>query len=94
MTDLQNAVQTGKLELEREYYGAVRLRGVVKDSASLLEDGIQYLEMRSFDNNPLKYQVYQKKCYSLFISFMTMLSLPEKVSALETEREITDKKGG
>ena len=31
-----------------------QLRGVVKDSASLLEDGIQYLEMRSFDNNPFE----------------------------------------
>ncbi|HIZ70922.1 MAG TPA: hypothetical protein H9808_04075 [Candidatus Atopostipes pullistercoris] len=87
VTDLQNAVQTGKLKLEREYYGAVRLRGVVKDSASLLEDGIQYLEMRSFDNNPFEVSgLSEEMLQFVHLFFMTMLSLPEKVSALETEK--------
>src|SRR5699024_6702488 len=54
VTDLQQAVQAGKLKKEREYYGAVRFRGIVKESVSLLADGIQYLEMRSFDNNPFE----------------------------------------
>src|SRR5699024_12424702 len=87
VTDLQSAVQTGKLKLEREYYGVVRLRGVVKDSASLLEDGIQYLEMRSFDNNPFEVSgLSEEMLQFVHLFFMTMLSLPEKVSALETEK--------
>ena len=59
----------------------------MKDSASLLEDGIQYLEMRSFDNNPFEVSgLSEEMLQFVHLFFMTMLSLPEKVSALETEK--------
>lgn len=85
--DLQEAVLTGKLRKEREYYGSVRLRGIVKDSISLLEDGIQYLEMRSFDNDPFEVSgISSATLQFIHLFFMTMLCLPEKVTAPETEK--------
>lgn len=84
--DLQEAVLTGKLRKEREYYGDVRLRGIVKDSVSLLEDGIQYLEMRSFDNDPFEVSgLSEETLQFIHLFFITMLCLPEKVAAPETE---------
>ena len=86
VSDLQKAVQIGNLKKEREYYGAVRLRGIVKESASLLEDGIQYLEMRSFDNDPFEVSGLSKETIQfIHLFFMTMLCLPEKASASKTE---------
>lgn len=49
--DLEEAVQSGALSLEKELYADVRFR---KDQfvRQLLNDGIQYLEFRNFDLNP------------------------------------------
>ena len=85
--DLQSAVATGVLKKEREYYGDVRLRGKVKDTSSLLEDGIQYLEFRSFDNNPYHISgLTMETLQFIHLFFLTMLLLPEKVSPEETEK--------
>jgi glutamate--cysteine ligase/energy-coupling factor transport system ATP-binding protein len=85
--DLQAAVATGLLRKEREYYGAIRLRGVVKDTDSLLDKGIQYLEVRSFDNDPFQVSGLSKETLRfIHLFFLTMLSLPEKVSPFETEK--------
>lgn len=85
--DLQKYVTSGLLRKEREYYGAVRLRGVIKDTSSLLDNGIQYLEMRSFDNNPFQVSGLSKSTLQfIHLFFITMMALPEKVSAAETER--------
>ena len=85
--DLQNAVAIGILKKEREYYGDVRLRGKVKDTTSLLEDGIQYLEFRSFDNNPYHISgLTMETLQFIHLFFLTMLLLPEKVSPEETEK--------
>lgn len=87
--DLQNAVATGKLRKEREYYGDVRLRGIIKDSSSLIDDGIQYLEMRSFDNNPFHVSgITVETLQFIHLFFLTMVCLPEKASTTETEKGI------
>ena len=84
--DLQKAVEEGKLQKEREYYGAVRLRGIVKDSTSLLADGIQYLEMRSFDNNPFEVSgLAEETLQFIHLFFLTMICLPFKTKAEEVE---------
>lgn len=84
--DLQTAVKSGKLQKEREYYGAVRLRGIVKDSTSLLEDGIQYLEMRSFDNDPFEVSgLSEDTLQFIHLFFLTLISLPFKREAEEVE---------
>lgn len=85
--DLQEAVATGVLEKEREYYGDVRLRGKVKDTSSLLEDGIQYLEFRSFDNDPYHISgLTMETLQFVHLFFLTMLTLPDKASPEETEK--------
>lgn len=84
--DLQNAVATGLLRKEREYYGSVRLRGIVKDSISLLENGIQYVEVRSFDNDPYHIAGITKETLQfIHLFFLTMVCLPGKAEAEETE---------
>lgn len=86
VNDLRQAVFNGILLKEREYYGAVRLRGVVKDTSSLLEDGIIYLEFRSFDNNPFELSgLSMDTLQFIHLFLLTMLTLPEKVAAKETE---------
>ena len=86
-SDLQDAVATGILKKEREYYGDVRLRGKVKDTSSLLEDGIQYLEFRSFDNDPYHISgLTVETLQFIHLFFLTMLLLPEKASPDETEK--------
>ena len=92
--DLQQAVKEGLLKKEREFYGSVRLRGIVKDSVSLLENGIQYLEIRSFDNDPFEVSgISEENLQFIHLFFITMLCLPEKVDAKETEKgnELTKK---
>lgn len=84
--DLQKAVEDGELQKEREYYGAVRLRGVVKDTSSLLNNGIQYLEMRSFDNDPFEVSgLSEETLQFIHLFFLTMISLPFKTKAEEVE---------
>lgn len=85
--DLQAAVTDGILKKEREYYGDVRLRGKVKDTSSLLEDGIQYLEFRSFDNDPYHISgLTIENLQFIHLFLLTMMTLPKKVSPEETEK--------
>ncbi|MGB7459980.1 MAG: bifunctional glutamate--cysteine ligase GshA/glutathione synthetase GshB, partial [Carnobacterium jeotgali] len=48
---LQDMVKKGYLSEEKEFYSAVRFRGV-HQAEELLTKGISYLELRSFDLNP------------------------------------------
>ncbi|WP_105153948.1 bifunctional glutamate--cysteine ligase GshA/glutathione synthetase GshB [Streptococcus suis] len=49
--DIEQAVASGQLSAEKEFYSSVRLRGA-KTSRDYLSKGISYLEFRSFDLNP------------------------------------------
>lgn len=51
VTDIEQAVASGQLSAEKEFYSAVRLRGA-KTSRDFLTKGITYLEFRNFDLNP------------------------------------------
>ncbi|WP_159591838.1 bifunctional glutamate--cysteine ligase GshA/glutathione synthetase GshB [Streptococcus halichoeri] len=51
--DIEAAVQSKQLALEKEFYSAVRLRGS-KHCRDYLTQGITYLEFRSFDLNPFE----------------------------------------
>lgn len=53
VTDLEEAVTSGKLSAEKEFYSAVRLRGS-KHNRDYLTQGIRYLEFRCFDLNPFE----------------------------------------
>ncbi|HFU3975481.1 TPA: bifunctional glutamate--cysteine ligase GshA/glutathione synthetase GshB [Streptococcus suis] len=51
VADIEQAVQSGQLSAEKEFYSSVRLRGA-KTSRDFLSKGISYLEFRTFDLNP------------------------------------------
>lgn len=51
VADIEQAVQSGQLSAEKEFYSSVRLRGA-KTSRDYLSKGISYLEFRTFDLNP------------------------------------------
>lgn len=53
VTDIEQAVASGQLSAEKEFYSAVRLRGA-KVSRDYLTKGISYLEFRTFDLNPFE----------------------------------------
>lgn len=72
--DIEHFVKEGQLIEEREYYGSARLRGKGKAARGLLTDGVKYVELRSFDNNPfdsLGFTLEQSKFVHLFL--LTML---------------------
>lgn len=49
--DILTMVADGTLSQEREFYGSARPRGT-ESIAGLAEKGVQYIELRSLDNNP------------------------------------------
>lgn len=53
VTDIEQAVASGQLSAEKEFYSAIRLRGA-KTSRDFLTKGITYLEFRNFDLNPFE----------------------------------------
>ncbi|HFI0794442.1 TPA: bifunctional glutamate--cysteine ligase GshA/glutathione synthetase GshB [Streptococcus suis] len=53
VADIEQAVASGQLSAEKEFYSAVRLRGA-KTSRDFLTKGITYLEFRNFDLNPFE----------------------------------------
>ncbi|WP_105111710.1 bifunctional glutamate--cysteine ligase GshA/glutathione synthetase GshB [Streptococcus suis] len=53
VTDIEQAVASGQLSAEKEFYSAVRLRGA-KTSRDFLTKSITYLEFRNFDLNPFE----------------------------------------
>lgn len=85
--DLTTAVQQGSLREEREFYGDIRLRGSTKDSITLLEHGIQYVEIRSFDNNPYYSSgIDEATLQFVHLYFLTMVSMNKKANSEETEK--------
>lgn len=51
--DIENYVESDHLSEEREYYGNARLRGKGSRLRDMLDSGVQYIEFRSIDINPL-----------------------------------------
>lgn len=81
VNDIRQAVKLGLLLQEREFYGNIRLRGKRKETSSLLEEGIQYLEIRSFDNDPFCFTgLSEKALHFIHLFILTMFCLPEKAS--------------
>src|SRR5699024_8237951 len=70
---IENFVETGHLSEEREFYGNARLRGKGDSLREMLESGVQYVEFRSFDLNPLDrlgISYEQGRFYHLFFLYM------------------------
>lgn len=74
--DIENYVETGHLSEEREFYGNARLRGKGSRLREMLDSGVQYIEFRSFDVNPLDrlgVSREQGEFYHLFFLYMVWL---------------------
>lgn len=84
VTDIEDYVKTDHLSEEREFYGNARLRGTGKRLRDMLEDGVQYVEFRSIDINPLDrlgVSYEQGTFYHLF--FMLMVWLDSEATTTE-----------
>lgn len=77
VTDVENAVTSGQLSLEKELYRDVRFRGQ-KQYRELLTDGIKYIEFRNFDLNPLDpYGMTSEDILFTKLFILTMLYIPQ-----------------
>ncbi len=74
--DIEQFVATDHLSEEREFYGNARLRGPGSKLRDMLETGVQYVEIRSVDINPLDrvgLSYEQGEFYHLFFMLMVWL---------------------
>jgi glutamate--cysteine ligase/energy-coupling factor transport system ATP-binding protein len=92
INDINGYVTAGLILHSREFYNKVRLRGYKIQLEDLYSTGIEYLEFRSFDLNPL-HPLGLTYHHLLFVHLfiVTMLVLPEKfeVSSIEIGNEKT-----
>lgn len=76
LADLEDLVTSGKLIAAKEFYGSVRLRGG-QQVTDLAQTGIEYLELRGLDLNPLTpIGVQQDQLDFLHVFLLLMLCLP------------------
>ncbi|TCP96936.1 glutamate-cysteine ligase /glutathione synthase [Cricetibacter osteomyelitidis] len=90
---LEHWVNNGKLIAEKEFYSNVRFRGA-KKARELLDTGIQYLEFRLFDLNPLEpygINLADAKFIHLFALLMVWLDETADQSAVELGKEMLEK---
>lgn len=76
VTDIEEYVETDHLSQEREFYGNARLRGTGDRLREMLDDGVEYVEFRSIDINPLDrlgISYEQGLFYHLFFMLMVWL---------------------
>jgi len=72
--DIEHYVATNHLSEEREFYGNARLRGQGENLREMLKNGVDYIEIRSLDLNPLDrlgLSYEQGVFYHLFFLLMT-----------------------
>ena len=89
VTTLEQAVNSGQLIAEKEFYSNVRLRGA-KHARELLQNGIQYLEFRLFDLNPFEaygIALNDAKFVHYFILLMAWLDEESLASAVDLGKE-------
>lgn len=77
VTSIEEAVESGKLLLEKELYRDVRLRGG-KTSRELLTKGISYLEFRNIDLNPfVPYGINEEAIALIRLFLISLLFIPD-----------------
>ena len=88
--DIENFVETGHLSEEREFYGNARLRGRGERLRDMLDTGVDYIEFRSFDLNPLDrlgISYDQGRFYHLFFLYMVWLDSEATVEEITEGQE-------
>lgn len=85
--DIEYYVETGHLSEAREFYGNARLRGKGEQLQELLDSGVQYIEFRSIDINPLDrigISYEQGQFYHLFFLLMVWMNKSATSSEIAT----------
>jgi len=84
LTQLQDRIDEGTYFSAHEFYGPVRLKGRA-NARDFLTGGIQYLELRDFDNTPFTPNgVSRHAMYFLKIFMLYLLTQPEPENLAET----------
>lgn len=83
LADLTSLVKKGKLSEEKEYYGAIRLRGG-NHVADLNNHGIRYVELRNIDLNPFEtYGISQEQVEFFHLFLLYLLWKDEEIDTDE-----------
>ncbi|MDN6162079.1 MAG: bifunctional glutamate--cysteine ligase GshA/glutathione synthetase GshB [Atopostipes sp.] len=85
--DIEYFVEKDYLSVDREFYGNARLRGIGDRFKDMLETGVEYIEFRSVDLNPLDrlgLSEDQLEFYHLF--FMCMVWMDQKATGEEIRK--------
>ncbi|MGT2933473.1 bifunctional glutamate--cysteine ligase GshA/glutathione synthetase GshB [Streptococcus catagoni] len=96
IADMEEALRSGALSLEKEFYSPVRLRGS-KKSRDYLEKGISYIEFRNFDIDPFDpLGISQETLDSFQLFILTLiwlddLEVEETSHSLEKAKELNEK---
>lgn len=91
VTDIEQAVDSGALSLEKELYRDVRMRGG-QPIRKMIEQGIQYLEFRSFDLNPYEPLGISEKDMMFVKLWIIALTIHQQENISETELEVAIKR--
>lgn len=84
LTQLQDRIDEGTYFSAHEFYGPVRLKGRA-NAHDFLTGGIQYLELRDFDNTPFTPNgVSRHAMYFLKIFMLYLLTQPEPTNPAQT----------
>lgn len=87
VADIEQAVQSGSLSAEKEFYSSVRLRGA-KSSREFLKKGITYLEFRNFDLNPFDRLAISQETLDTTHLFILALLWLDQSSDVDTDLAI------
>ncbi|MBL4933671.1 bifunctional glutamate--cysteine ligase GshA/glutathione synthetase GshB [Clostridium paridis] len=89
---IQRLINDGKLDNASEFYGPVRLKSTCKrcSQEKLMKDGIEYLEIRILDLNPLnKNGIFIEDLYLVHLFMIYMLFMKEG-TLTESEQKIAN----
>lgn len=91
--DIEDSVLNKRLKEEREYYGDVRLKGgMSKRIQDLLQSGIEYIELRSLDLNPMSpLGMTNEEATFIHLFILYLAWIDEIVSEIEIANEGKDR---
>lgn len=91
--DIEKAINSGALSLEKEFYSSVRLRGS-KNSRDYLDNGVTYIEFRNFDINPFdRLGITQETLDSFHLFILSLLWMDDVVdfdSEIASARQLNE----
>ncbi|CAM4294839.1 Putative gamma-glutamylcysteine synthetase (for the N_terminal part) and to cyanophycin synthetase (C-terminal part) [Listeria ivanovii subsp. ivanovii PAM 55] len=92
ISSISNYIEQGKIESMREFYNPIRLKNAHTDQTveSLAEHGVEYLEIRSIDLNPLEANGISKDELNFIHLFLIKGLLSEDRELCENNQQLAD----